>query len=82
MVVELESGHTSVLQPREFAGDGYGPTAKCAPAWRSADELCFVEPAGTDLGSPDRPEIVLWSNTRQRCISKDWPDQVLDFSDP
>jgi len=46
------------------------------PVWRSNEELCFVVPAGSKLGSPSREEVVLWSSAGLRCLSKDWPESV------
>jgi len=44
------------------------------PVWRTNDELCFVVPAGSALGSPNGEEVVLWSPAGSRCLSKDWPE--------
>ncbi len=49
------------------------------PAWLNDDELSLVVPPGNVWGSPNRPELVLYSmRTKQtRCISRDWPDDLM-----
>jgi hypothetical protein len=52
------------------------------PVWRTNDELCFVVPAESKLGTPNGTEVVLWSPAGSRCLSKDWPESVTkDFLD-
>jgi len=46
------------------------------PVWRSKDELCFVVKKDSKLGTAKRNEMVLWSSSGTRCISKDWPESI------
>lgn len=47
------------------------------PVWRSADEVCLAVPEGSSLGSPGRPEIVLWSARGAKVLSQAWPDAAV-----
>jgi len=47
------------------------------PVWRSADEVCLAVPEGSSLGSPGRPEIVLWSARGAKVLSQSWPDAMV-----
>ncbi len=47
------------------------------PVWRSADEVCLAVPEGSSLGSPGRPEIVLWSPRGAKVLSQSWPDAAV-----
>ena len=50
-----------------------------SPAWRSADELSFIVPAGHPVGGPRRGELVLQQlNAAPRAISKSWSDEMTD----
>ena len=74
-VVTLATGEVQMVQSLEEKSEGPGLHFHTVPKWRSSDELCFAVPAGSEHGSPDRAEIVLWSAEKgYRCISKDWPD--------
>jgi hypothetical protein len=68
-IVDLATGQVTKSE------DASAPL-KTIPVWRSNDELCFVVPRGSNSGSPTRQEVVLWSPTETRCISKDWPQPV------
>jgi hypothetical protein len=46
------------------------------PAWRNNEELCFVAPAQSPLGTAGRGEIVVWSQKGARLLSKNWPDSI------
>jgi hypothetical protein len=48
------------------------------PVWRTNDELCFVVPEGSTLGTPNGTEVVLWSPAGSRCLSKDWPEPATN----
>ncbi|UCG16537.1 MAG: PD40 domain-containing protein [Phycisphaerales bacterium] len=70
MVYKLVSGHVETVRTGwEFEGDL--PTL---PVWRSDDELCFAAPGE----SPNRAEIVLWSEKGARPLSKQWPASVVE----
>jgi hypothetical protein len=71
-VVDLASGKVTATYPtdKHLAG-------QVIPVWRTNDEVCFVVTAGAALGSPGRPEVVLCSPSATRCLSKDWPDGVV-----
>lgn len=57
--------------------DGWG--GQSPPTWRNSEELCLMVPPGSPMGSPKRAEVVLWSSPeKHRCISKDWPDEVIE----
>ncbi len=76
-IVELKTGRTQ--SPVE---KGWLPENRYMPAppasWRSARELCVMVPPGSPLGSPKRPEVVLYGlDGKHQCISKDWPDNVI-----
>lgn len=49
------------------------------PEWRDNDEISLIVPAGHEWGTPDRPELVLYSISKQtaRCISTNWPDALM-----
>ena len=47
------------------------------PAWRNADELSMLVPAGDRAGGPDRAEVVIASlRGGRRAISNSWPDSA------
>ena len=47
------------------------------PAWRTADELTWLVPAGDRAGSSHRGEVVIASlSGGRRAISKSWPDSA------
>ena len=68
-VLTLATGDVTDVQPTPDP-DG---KLRTVATWRSADELCFLLPAGAEAGSTHRAEIALWSNAGTRIISKDWP---------
>jgi hypothetical protein len=71
-VYTMASGEVSVVQ-------GEGPkSAAAVPTWRSAKELCYPAARGSQAGSPNRAEVVLWSDGTSRCISKDWPNSATE----
>jgi len=77
-VVDLATGevHTIVGKPKDESSKQGLITV---PVWRAGGELCLIVPAGHPLGSPNRPEVILWSGPgKVRLLSKDWPDEVID----
>ena len=52
------------------------------PAWRSAEELTFLVPAKSRNPKSPRPEVVVWSPTGIRTLSKSWPDEMMDAFRP
>ncbi|MBE3096475.1 MAG: hypothetical protein IMZ44_05020 [Planctomycetes bacterium] len=48
------------------------------PVWRSPSEVCFAVAKGSTFGSPNRPEVVLWSAGHWRVLSKAWPDAMVN----
>lgn len=54
------------------------------PAWRTNEELSLVVPPGHEWGSPDRPELILYSieSKQTRAISKSWPAELMDAFNP
>ncbi len=47
------------------------------PAWRTADEVTYLVPAGDPAGSAARAEVVVASlHGGKRAISKSWPDSA------
>lgn len=75
-IFSLDIGHVRLVQAEKVQHKGWGPKLRTMPTWRSNDELCFAVPAGSKHGSPDRAEIVLWSEKQQRVLSKSWPADV------
>ena len=75
-VFTLASGYVWYIQPEEEQGQDAG--LRTVPTWRSNDELCFAVPKGSKDGSPDRAEIVLRSEKGVRCISKNWPESLVE----
>jgi hypothetical protein len=72
-VVSLNGARVTEVQPRVE-----GKRLHMTPSWRTSDELCFA--IGNDKDKADqRPaEIYLWRpGTAARCISKEWPDEVV-----
>ncbi len=77
-VLALDTGKLSTLQDSspQFAKDGRDDSM-LVPAWRSADELTFLVPAGDRAGSPERAEVVVASlRGGRRAISKSWADSA------
>jgi len=70
-VVDLATGRVT-----QTCGEEQSGRCPTIPVWRTGEELCFVVPRGSPHGSPDRQEVVLWSRTGSRCLSRDWPDAV------
>jgi hypothetical protein len=71
---EIRTGKTRTIVGEDWAKD----QQFIVPVWRSPEELCVMVPAGCPHGSPKRPEIVLYGTDGQpRCISKSWPDAVI-----
>jgi hypothetical protein len=48
------------------------------PVWRSPSEVCFAVAKGSTFGSPNRPEVVLWSAGHWRVLSAAWPDAMVN----
>lgn len=48
------------------------------PVWRSPSEVCFAVAKGSTFGSPNRPEVVLWSAGHWRVLSTAWPDAMVN----
>jgi hypothetical protein len=79
-IVDLITGKsTSVQNEKDPNANSWTGMSSIAvlPSWRTNDELSFAVPPGSKHGSPTRPEIVLWSETGVRCLSKDWPNTML-----
>ncbi len=70
IVVDLLTGNLT----EACAGDAVWQAT--IPVWRSKDELCFVVKKDSKLGTAKRSEMVLWSSSGTRCISKDWPESI------
>jgi hypothetical protein len=47
------------------------------PVWRTSDEVCLAVSAGSKIGSAARSEIVLWSATGTKVLTKSWPDKIV-----
>jgi hypothetical protein len=47
------------------------------PVWRGNDEVCLAVAAESKLGSPKRPEVILWSARETKILSQSWPDKVV-----
>ena len=71
LLVDLATGKAAAVDAQ-----GANDRMTTIPVWRSKDELCFVVPQGSKLGSPNRNELVLWSSAGSRCLSKNWPEAV------
>ena len=69
-ILTLASGDVTTVQDSH-------PGAKTVyrSSWRTNDELCLVVPAGSKMGLKDRDAIVLWSQGKSRCISRQWREQ-------
>jgi hypothetical protein len=70
-VVSLNGAKVTEVQAKSD-----GKKLHLVPSWRTSDELCFA------IGSANqgqRPaEVYLWRpGAAARCISKDWPDEVV-----
>ena len=77
-VLALDTKTFSTLQDAcpHFARKG-SDDSMLVPAWRSADELTFLVPAGDPAGSRERAEVVVASlRGGRRAISKSWPDSA------
>ncbi len=70
-IITLASGELTQVN----IGDG-GDELRTVPVWRTNEELCMAVPAGSKYASEKRAEIVLWSPSVVRTISKDWPEAV------
>jgi hypothetical protein len=70
-IVTLASGELTQVQLAED-----GDELRTVPTWRTNDELCLAVPPGSKHGSQERAEIVLWSPSAVRTISKSWPESV------
>lgn len=81
-VFDIATGHLERVQPDQFPSGQYGAKIPTPPVWRSSEQLCFAVPTGSEMGSPERGEIVLWSREETRAISKSWPDEVAGFLKP
>ncbi len=75
-IVNLATGEVQVLVPDP--GGNSDRKLGVIPSWRAGNELCLLVPPGSPYGSPNRPEVVLYSSSDQfRCISKSWPDSMV-----
>ncbi len=77
-VLALDTRTFSTLQDSspQFSKEGRDD-GLLVPAWRSADELTYLVPAGDPAGSPLRAEVVVASlRGGKRAISKSWPDSA------
>ncbi len=77
-VLALDTRTFSTLQDAatQFTKKG-NDDSMLVPAWRTADELTFLVPAGDPAGTPARAEVVIASlRGGKRAISKSWPDSA------
>ena len=77
-VLALDSRTFSTLQDAspQFIKKG-NDDSMLVPAWRNADELTYLVPAGDPAGTPARAEVVIASlRGGKRAISKSWPDSA------
>jgi hypothetical protein len=84
-VVSIATGEVELLQPtiadfRETdALANSGTLARPAPAWRGANELCYVIPRGDPRGSASRGEVIMQTlRGESQTLSKTWPDALAD----
>jgi hypothetical protein len=77
-VLDLKGGKVTVEESVDVQDRFGGVIPVTLPVWRSAKELCFVVDKGSKLGSPDAPEVVLWSMAGPRVLSKHWPEAVRE----
>ncbi len=77
-IVTLITGNIEVVQPKADLDEDL----RMLPAWRSADELTFLVPAKSRDPKSPRPEVVVWSPTGIRTLSKSWPDGMMDAFRP
>ncbi len=76
-VVELATGKVDTIVAKPAEG-GKEQKLHTVPVWRAGGELCLIVPPAHPLGSPNRAEIILWQAAdTARCLSKDWPDEVV-----
>jgi hypothetical protein len=78
-LLHLPTGKFETLQPNEYQYKGEQDNCPwySLPSWKSNDELSFAVPPGSKFGSAKRAEIVLWSRDSVRCLSKDWPEEMV-----
>ena len=77
-VLALDTRTFSTLQDSspQFTKKG-NDDSMLVPAWRNADELTYLVPAGDRAGSAERAEVVIASlRGGKRAISKSWPDSA------
>ena len=77
-VLALDTRTFSTLQDSspQFTKKG-NDDSMLVPAWRNADELTYLVPAGDRAGSAERAEVVIASlRGGKRAISKAWPDSA------
>ena len=77
-VLTLDNKSFATLQDSspQFAAKG-NDDSMLVPAWRNADELTFLVPAGDRSGSPARAEVVIASlHGGRSAISKTWADSA------
>jgi hypothetical protein len=84
-VVSLAKGTVETLQAaipdfKQTDALANGQTlAQPAPAWRGANELCWVIPRGHPKGSPHRGEVIMQTlHGESQTLSKAWPDSLAD----
>jgi hypothetical protein len=75
-VLDLKGAKVAVEESVDVSEKFGGVIPVTLPVWRSNKELCFAVDKGSKLGSPVAPEVVLWSPTGPRVLSKDWPEEV------
>jgi hypothetical protein len=78
-VLELRTGKVTEVQTLAEPCSNNDINLRTVLVWRNRDELCFAVPPGSDMGSPKRTEMVLYSikENKGRCISKNWPDEAV-----
>ena len=77
VVVALATGDITEVHKRREKEDAFG----VRPAWRSNDELSLLVPPGSEMGSKDHEEVVLWTKEGSRCISCGWHEKPGDVKE-
>jgi len=78
-LVRARDTQTTTATSSPSSAPGFGIKLAVVPTWRTGHELCLMVPPGSPYGSPNRPEIILYSaSDKFRCISKTWPDSLIE----
>jgi WD40 repeat protein len=74
-VVDLRTGHVTVVQDKPVLSDERKPTLMTVPQWRSPDELTMISP-----GENGHPSVTLWSMSKNagRTLSANWPAGMIE----